>query len=119
MKSQDGRCTAAYECKAFPYFTINCFRTDICTGNHGGILAFFERGEFLRKHRCMLNVLQVEVTSDCELLCKDEDTIDFLIALISLTFECEQSEWENPSETNSGLAPLWDILPFDFSFKGT
>lgn len=109
MNGQDGRCTAAYESKAFPYFTINFPRRSVLDGNRGGVVAFFERAHFIRVNRMMLDLLGVVVTSDCELLCQSQDSCDFLVAWLELAYEGKLEE------VGCLTKQKWDILPLDFS----
>ncbi len=78
MNSKVGRCTAVYESKDFPFFTINKAK-DICAGNYGGVLAFYERLKFVQKHQRLLELAGVVVTGDCEFLCEDQSGVDFLL----------------------------------------
>lgn len=108
MNGQDGRCTAAYESKAFPYFTINVYRRDLTLGNHGGILAFLERAKIVKKYRGLLDLLEVVVTSDFEFLCDNQDSCDALRAWLDLAFENEMLERECPTKQK------WECLPMRF-----
>ncbi|DAD52431.1 TPA_asm: hypothetical protein [ssRNA phage SRR5466725_19] len=62
MNSQDGRCTAAYESKAFPYFSINVSRdVEQIDEKPGEYLAMIHRLRTARKFRSLLDVLEVDV----------------------------------------------------------
>lgn len=109
MNGQDGRCTAAYESKAFPYFTINFPDRSTLDGNRGGVIAFFERAHFIRVNRMLLDLLGVVVTSDCELLCQHRIPCELLVAWLEMTYESKLEEVECP------IKQKWDILSSDSS----
>ena len=116
MKRQVGRCTAAYESKRFPYFTINKPRSFMQEGNHGGVIAFFERCKFVRKFRLALELMEVVVTTDCEFQVHDDESVDALAHFILVEYENERlseglpywdiADWSDEIK--------WDLLPFDF-----
>lgn len=109
MNRQDGRCTAAFESKRFPYFTINVTKRSVLEGNHGGIMAFYERMRFVEKYRLALDLMEVVVTSDAEFLVEDEDSVQALMHWLNLlAIENEASVTESPH-----LA-VWEVVPFDF-----
>jgi hypothetical protein len=94
MKSQAGRYTVAYESKVFPYFTINNYRRDVLSGNHGGIQAFFERLRYIETIQAELELLGIDVTSDCEFLCHDQDIADALRQRLELDYGSKLEEWD-------------------------
>ena len=108
MNRQVGRCTAVHESKRFPFFTINAPRREIGSGSYGETLAFLKRLRFVKVHQALLKLMEVEVTSDCQFLCRDEDSIDALRYWLLLEYENEQLERENPLNTR------WEFLPFGF-----
>jgi len=94
MKSKDDRYTVAYESKAFPYFTINVKPPGIMDGNLGGVMAFFERCEFVRENREMIDGLGIYVNADCGFHVSSESQWEHLHAAICVYYFCRAASGE-------------------------
>ena len=83
MTKKADRGTAVYESKAFPYFTINVAPPHPTAGNRGGIMAFLERLEFVKRYSVVLDEARVFVNTDCGFHCEEKGQHALLNALIA------------------------------------
>lgn len=111
MKSQADRCTAVYESKVFPFFTINDNSRNMFDSNLGGAVAWLHRFNFTKDNRVMLKLLNVYVDGDCELHCQDEDSLDALREWLRLLDQGEQFSVGDPRLT------AWETHPHSFSIE--
>ena len=94
MKRQDGRCTAAYESKAYPYFTFNTqgMQLDHYRSNTER-MALMQRLKFVARLRGVIDILAVEVDDTGRFHTDDMNAIDLLMALMHVECGVQYVSW--------------------------
>lgn len=94
MNRQDGRCTAAYESKAYPYFTFNTqgVQLDHYSWNTER-MALLQRLKFVARLRGVIDILEVEVDDAGRFHTDDVNAIDLLMALIKIECGIQYVSW--------------------------
>ncbi len=105
MNRQDGRCTAAYESKAFPFFTFNVhwsefYFTDSVIGSSRMTSdsrvarhALLHRMRFVSKYRGLLDLLDIDVDDTGGFHSVSQDAIDFLMVILRAELGIQKVSW--------------------------
>lgn len=94
MNRQVGRCTAAYESKAFPFFTFNVLWSDRKTSDRRVERhALCYRMRFIVKYRGLIELLDVEVDDIGGFHSTSQDAIDFLMVILRAETGIQKVSW--------------------------
>ena len=94
MKRQDDRCTAAYESKAFPYFTINVeWSHEEAISAQAERHALLHRMRFCLKYRGFLQLLNVTVDDLGGFHTSSQNAVDLLRLIVCEETGVQQVSW--------------------------